>query len=216
MVIAKNDVQTTDQKMVHKARLMLICQIFLGIIRTFQSTMADVTVTTAVPSTADSVQSSLAIAPQSNPGHNSTGQVNDLPASVNNSSSPASFSTSKPWNEVNSVPPVVVLNKQRLQELINEIDPCEQLDEEAEEVILQMADDFIESIVTSSCQIAKHRGSKSLEVRDVQLVLEKNFNMNIPGFGNTLSGLNRLKSHSSTTEAHKQRMALIRKTLKKF
>lgn len=113
-------------------------------------------------------------------------------------------------------PPVVVLNKQRLQELIQEIDPCEQLDEDAEEMLLQMADDFIESLVSSSCQVAKHRGSKSLEVRDVQLVLEKNWNMSIPGFGNNLSVLNRLKSHSATTEAHKQRMALIKKTLKKF
>lgn len=174
--------------------------------------MADVTIT-AVPSTnATSVQ------PPSNLGtsNTGTGSVNDVPAAGNSSSS-TPFPFSKPiGNDTNSFPPVVVLNKQRLQELVNEIDPCEQLDEEAEEMILQMADDFIETLVTSSCQIAKHRGSKSLEVRDVQLVLEKNFNMNIPGFGNTLTGLNRLKAHSSTTEAHKQRMALIRKTLKKF
>lgn len=172
--------------------------------------MADVTITAVPSSMSTPVLSSL---PQ--PGSTNSGKVNDISAPGNISTS-IPPQTNKTMGDMNSIPPVVVLNKQRLQELINEIDPCEQLDEEAEEMILQMADDFIETLVTSSCQIAKHRGSKSLEVRDVQLVLEKNFNMNIPGFGNTLTGLNRLKSHSSTTEAHKQRMALIRKTLKKF
>lgn len=173
--------------------------------------MADVTITAVPPSMSTPVLSSLPP-----PVSTNTGQVNDVSTPGNISAPAASIPTNKTMSDTNSIPPVVVLNKQRLQELINEIDPCEQLDEEAEEMILQMADDFIETLVTSSCQIAKHRGSKSLEVRDVQLVLEKNFNMNIPGFGNTLTGLNRLKSHSSTTEAHKQRMALIRKTLKKI
>lgn len=114
-----------------------------------------------------------------------------------------------------TTPPVVLLNKQRLQELVNEIDPCEQLEDDVEDALLQMADDFIDSVVSSACQMAKHRQSKSLEVKDVQLVLEKEWNINIPGFGHPLTSLNRLKSHSATTEAHKQRLALIKKTLKK-
>ena len=39
------------------------------------------------------------------------------------------------------------------------------------QLLLQIADDFIESAVTASCQIAKHRKSNTLEVRDVQLHL---------------------------------------------
>ena len=126
-----------------------------------------------------------------------------------------SSATNESSSTPTATPPVVVLNKQRLQELVAEIDPCEQLDEEVEDVLLQMIDDFIENLVTASCQMAKHRDSKTLEVKDVQLVLEKEWNMNIPGFGTPLTSLNRLKSHSSTTEAHKQRLALIKKTLKK-
>ena len=42
------------------------------------------------------------------------------------------------------------------------------------QVLLQIADDFIEQVVSSSCQIAKHRKSNTLEVKDVQLNLGTN------------------------------------------
>jgi transcription initiation factor TFIID subunit 12 len=39
-----------------------------------------------------------------------------------------------------------VLDKKRLQELVKEVDPNEQLDEEVETMLLQIADDFIEQV----------------------------------------------------------------------
>ena len=39
-----------------------------------------------------------------------------------------------------------VLDKKRLQELVKEVDPNEQLDEEVENMLLQIADDFIEQV----------------------------------------------------------------------
>ncbi|XP_041351396.1 transcription initiation factor TFIID subunit 12-like [Gigantopelta aegis] len=106
-----------------------------------------------------------------------------------------------------------VLDKRRLQELVKEVDPLEQLDDDVEEVMLQIADDFIDNVVTAACQIAKHRKSNTLEVKDVQLHLERNWNMWVPGFGS--EEVRPLKK-STVTEAHKQRLALIRKTLKKY
>lgn len=40
-----------------------------------------------------------------------------------------------------------LLTKPRLQELVREIDPTEQLDEDVEELLLQIADDFVENTV---------------------------------------------------------------------
>ena len=57
------------------------------------------------------------------------------------------------------------------------------------------------------------RKANSVDVKDVQMVLERNWNMWIPGFGTEDV---RPYKRSATTEAHKARMALIRKALKKY
>lgn len=106
-----------------------------------------------------------------------------------------------------------VLNKQRISELVREVDPNEQLDEDVEEMLLAIADDFIESTVNAACRLAKHRGARSLDVKDVQTYLERNWHMWIPGFGTDEL---RPYKRSQTTEAHKQRLALIRKAIKKY
>ncbi|KAK7605338.1 hypothetical protein V9T40_007196 [Parthenolecanium corni] len=106
-----------------------------------------------------------------------------------------------------------ILTKTRLQDLVKEIDPCEQLDEEVEDLLLQLVDDFVNSTVNTACVFAKHRNAATVEVKDVQLYLEKMYQMWIPGFGSE-----EVKPYKKppVTEAHKQRLALIRKSLKKY
>ncbi|KAJ2954699.1 hypothetical protein O0L34_g3000 [Tuta absoluta] len=106
-----------------------------------------------------------------------------------------------------------VLSRPRLQELVREVDPTVQLDEEVEDMLLQIADDFIDSTLNAACALAKHRHASTAELRDVQLHLERQFGMWIPGFGNDEV---RPYKRAAVTEAHKQRMALIRKTVKKY
>ncbi|XP_066905100.1 transcription initiation factor TFIID subunit 12 isoform X3 [Halyomorpha halys] len=106
-----------------------------------------------------------------------------------------------------------ILTRMRLQDLVREVDPNEQLDEDVEDVLLQMADDFVDSAITAGCLLAKHRKSSTVEVKDLQLHLERNWNMWIPGFGTDEL---RPYKRASVTEAHKQRLTLIRKTLKKY
>jgi len=106
-----------------------------------------------------------------------------------------------------------VLDKKRLNELVKEVDPTEQLDEEVEDVLLQIADDFIEQTVSQACALAKHRKAGTIDVKDVQIVLERSWNMWIPGFG---AEEIKHQRRSANTEAHKQRMAVIKKALKKY
>ncbi|XP_067013106.1 transcription initiation factor TFIID subunit 12 isoform X2 [Anabrus simplex] len=129
-----------------------------------------------------------------------------LGSQVKNSASSASSTT---HDNIQSQ----ILTRPRLQDLVREVDPTEQLDEEVEELLLQLADDFVESTVGAACLLAKHRRSTTVEVKDVQLHLERHWNMWLPGFGTDEL---RPYKRAVVTEAHKQRLALIRKALKKY
>jgi len=83
-----------------------------------------------------------------------------------------------------------VLSKKKLDELVRQVtgggesagDGDLTLMPEVEESILQVADDFVDQVLHSACQLAKVRGSDVLEIRDIQLVLERNYNIRIPGY----------------------------------
>jgi len=105
--------------------------------------------------------------------------------------------------------PNEVLTKRKLQELVNQIDPTEKMDPDVEELLLEITDDFIESVTTFACNLAKHRKSSTLEVKDLQLHLERNWNIHIPGFGQ-MEDVKPIKK-TPYSEGHKQRLALIKK-----
>jgi transcription initiation factor TFIID subunit 12 len=44
------------------------------------------------------------------------------------------------------------------------VDPNEQLDDDEEEMLLQIAGNFIESVVTATCQLDQHHKSSTLKV----------------------------------------------------
>ncbi|KAG5883457.1 hypothetical protein JTB14_030879 [Gonioctena quinquepunctata] len=129
-----------------------------------------------------------------------------------------------PMQNTNSIPktvqqstssnePLQVLSKQRLQDLVRETDQTLNLEEEVEEIILSYVDEFVDRCLNGASLIAKNRHTNTIEVKDVQQFLNRNYNMWTPGFGTDEL---RPYKRSLTTEAHKQRIALIRRTLKKF
>lgn len=82
-----------------------------------------------------------------------------------------------------------VLSKRKLDELVRQVTGSTSsssehpsLAPEVEESILHLADDFVDDLITSSCRLAKCRANQTLEVRDVQYVLERNYGIRIPGF----------------------------------
>ncbi|RMZ79073.1 hypothetical protein DV737_g3563, partial [Chaetothyriales sp. CBS 132003] len=78
-----------------------------------------------------------------------------------------------------------LLSKNKLHELAREVcgpGASEQMSPEAEEIFLMIADDFVDDLVTMASRLAKLHGSTTLEPRDLQMVLERQYNIRIPGY----------------------------------
>ncbi|KZV48950.1 transcription initiation factor TFIID subunit 12 [Dorcoceras hygrometricum] len=103
-----------------------------------------------------------------------------------------------------------VVSKRSIQELVNQIDPSEKLDPEVEDILVDLAEDFVESITTFGCSLAKHRKSTTLEAKDILLPLERNWNMTIPGFGG-----DEIRTYKKPfiTDIHRERLAMIKKSI---
>ncbi|GME72810.1 unnamed protein product [[Candida] boidinii] len=80
-----------------------------------------------------------------------------------------------------------VLNKRKLKELVRSVGADEGdgevvVDGDVEELLLDLADEFITSVTGFACRLAKHRKSNHVDVKDIQLHLERNWNIRIPGY----------------------------------
>ncbi|KAH6762209.1 TBP-associated factor 12 [Perilla frutescens var. hirtella] len=117
-------------------------------------------------------------------------------------SKPASADTEESSNRI--------LSKRSIQELVNQIDPSEKLDPEVEDILVDIAEDFVESITTFGCSLAKHRKSSTLEAKDILLHLERNWNMALPGFGGDEM---RTYKKPLVNEIHRERLAAVKKSI---
>ncbi|CBY19122.1 unnamed protein product [Oikopleura dioica] len=103
-----------------------------------------------------------------------------------------------------------LMPKSKMQALARDIEPNSILEDDVMELLHRLAEDFVENVVSGSCALAKHRRCTTLDVQDVKMYLNQQWDLQVPGFT-----IEDSKHRRNTGEAHKQRMALIRKTLKR-
>ncbi len=93
----------------------------------------------------------------------------------------------------------------RIADLVKSIDPNYGIEPDAEEQVLQLADDFLDKVTKQAMRLAQHRGSKVLDVRDLQIVLAKNFGIVVPGLGlpvvRPIKGVSMTSKSSSGTKS---------------
>ena len=103
-----------------------------------------------------------------------------------------------------------MLQRESLRQLLSQIVPDERVDPLVEDFLLDVADDFVDSVITFACKLASHRKSDTLEVKDVVVHLERAWDMVLPGFEQ--DELKEFKPRKEQT-AHKKRMVDVRRAL---
>jgi transcription initiation factor TFIID subunit 12 len=99
-----------------------------------------------------------------------------------------------------------LLSRAKLEALLEEVAPGERLDDDVVALLQEHIEDFVESALDYACRLAKHRKSRTIEARDVQLYLQKAWCQRVPGYG-----VEERIRRRSEVPAHVKRMAEARK-----
>lgn len=121
-----------------------------------------------------------------------------------------------------TVPCGAIMDKSKLDDLMQQISSTTVLEESVKEVLVDYADDFVSALIDKACKMIKNREVKKIESRDIEFILKNIYNMPVVPraathiFGTQNEAIDLSKEKHIPTEAHKQRVALLKKQLKKI
>ncbi|KZO92566.1 hypothetical protein CALVIDRAFT_540837 [Calocera viscosa TUFC12733] len=108
-----------------------------------------------------------------------------LPTSSFGVPEPRIFDPSQPLppaEETDTLGLVLSGDSRTMTQVLRSLQPELELDPSAESFLLAAADEFIESVAQFAADMALHRGSDTLEPKDLQLHLERNYNVRLPNY----------------------------------
>ena len=92
------------------------------------------------------------------------------------------------------------VSREMLEKMIKECTPGETFDEDVKTALLQLADDFVEEVAMQSHKLAKLRNADVIDVKDVALHLEREWDIVVPG--TSREGISAGKSARAFTSLH--------------
>ncbi|KAL6728534.1 hypothetical protein Aduo_010298 [Ancylostoma duodenale] len=113
-----------------------------------------------------------------------------------------------------------IMDRTRIDELARQTSANTVLDDVVKDMLCDHTDEFINELVSHVCKLVKHRGNHRIEARDVEFVLDMVYKMpsapraSVHVFG-APAPIRPDRITPQPTEAHKQRMLLIKKVVKK-
>ncbi|VDN04900.1 unnamed protein product [Thelazia callipaeda] len=110
-----------------------------------------------------------------------------------------------------------LLEKDAMESLIKSVDPLEAVEDDVADALVQLVEEFVDDLIEQTARVAKHRNAQNLETKDVQFVLERRYKIFLPpgSVGITQSADFNPYVKSPATEAHRQRISLIKKGIQK-
>ncbi|KAJ3208660.1 putative tRNA threonylcarbamoyladenosine biosynthesis protein kae1 [Entophlyctis luteolus] len=70
--------------------------------------------------------------------------------------------------------------KRKMKDLMAEMERTSDLEQSVQDFLYDIADNFLDEVTHMACRVAKHRNSTTVDVKDFQFPLERNWNLRIP------------------------------------
>ncbi|CAI5444843.1 unnamed protein product [Caenorhabditis angaria] len=114
-----------------------------------------------------------------------------------------------------------IMEKSKLDDIMTQINKNIILEDGVKDALVEYADDFVTSIIDKAVTVMKLRDSKRVEGRDIEFILKNVYNMpTVPRASVHIFGqpetIDLGKEKHIPTEAHKQRLALVKKQVRKI